>query len=214
MIVSSNHAFAKVLNQGPSSTIQDSGRFGSKHLGIGQSGAADMLSYAWANRLLGNIPNAAVIETTMGRLTLRFESATQVSITGAENHIQLNDKHISNWSSFDVHANDVLRLGFPSKGIYNYISVKGGFSVQPVMDSCATSTRDVIGPFNGKPLKKNESLIYQSKPRAPNIMNRSCVWHQIPNYSEELTLRFLPNAQFEYFSAADRERLLSPAFTR
>ena len=54
----------------PFCLLQDAGRFGVRHLGVTQGGAADWMSMAWANWLLGNSPDAAVIEITLGGLSV------------------------------------------------------------------------------------------------------------------------------------------------
>ena len=50
--------------------LQDSGRFGTRQLGVTQGGATDWISMFWANWLLGNPLGAAVIEITLGGLSL------------------------------------------------------------------------------------------------------------------------------------------------
>ena len=64
-----------VLATGPLTTVQDTGRTGQAALGIGRSGACDRASAALANRLLGNPPDAAVLEVTFGGLALRAMDA-------------------------------------------------------------------------------------------------------------------------------------------
>lgn len=56
----------EIITAGPRTTVQDAGRFGFAALGVGRSGAADLASYALANRLLANPSGAAALETTLG----------------------------------------------------------------------------------------------------------------------------------------------------
>ena len=56
---------------GALTTVQDLGRPGLAHLGVPRSGALDRRAYALANRLLGNPPGAAALETTLDGLELR-----------------------------------------------------------------------------------------------------------------------------------------------
>ncbi len=53
-----------VLESGPLTTVQDSGRPGQAALGVGHSGACDLASYRLANRLVGNAANAGALEVT------------------------------------------------------------------------------------------------------------------------------------------------------
>jgi allophanate hydrolase subunit 2 len=60
-------------------TIQDRGRFGWAHLGVPRGGALDAeAGAALANRILGNEPEAAVLEVTLGRLAFRLDGAAGV----------------------------------------------------------------------------------------------------------------------------------------
>src|SRR5215469_1878502 len=64
----------EVLQPGPLTTVQDLGRAGLAHLGVPRSGAADAASLRRANGQVGNPPDAAGLEVTLGRLVVRFES--------------------------------------------------------------------------------------------------------------------------------------------
>jgi len=59
-------------------TIQDRGRFGWAHLGVPRGGALDAEAAALANRIVGNEPEAAVLEVTLGRLAFRLDRAAGV----------------------------------------------------------------------------------------------------------------------------------------
>lgn len=74
-----------VKQAGPLALIQDAGRFGVGHLGVTQGGAADWISFRWANWLLGNAPNSAALEIVMGGgLSLEAESEVRLALTGAD----------------------------------------------------------------------------------------------------------------------------------
>ncbi|NUO89894.1 MAG: allophanate hydrolase subunit 2 family protein, partial [Dermatophilaceae bacterium] len=73
----------EVIRSGPLTTVQDLGRPGLAHLGVGRSGAADRTSLRLANRLVGNRESRAALETTFGGLTVRFTAGATVAVTGA-----------------------------------------------------------------------------------------------------------------------------------
>lgn len=60
------HGGLRVCQSTPLVQLQDRGRFGCRHLGVTQGGALDWLSMGWANWLLGNPLDAAVIEIALG----------------------------------------------------------------------------------------------------------------------------------------------------
>lgn len=73
----------EVLAPGLRTLIEDSGRPGLGDLGVTASGAADGPSARQANRLVGNAPGAAVLETLLGGLSLRAHGDLVLSLTGA-----------------------------------------------------------------------------------------------------------------------------------
>ena len=76
----------QVLDGGPLTTIQDSGRGGLGHLGVPPSGFLDGPAARLANRLVGNAEDAALLETTGRGPTLQLDSSAGsivVAITGA-----------------------------------------------------------------------------------------------------------------------------------
>ena len=71
-----------VERPGPLTTVQDLGRPGLAHLGVGRSGAVDRASLRLANRLVGNDEGAACLEVTLGGLVIRFEEGATVALAG------------------------------------------------------------------------------------------------------------------------------------
>ena len=130
-----------VLATGPLTTVQDAGRPGQAALGIGRSGAADRASAALANRLLGNPPEAAVLEVTFGGLAVRAECDLFVVTTGARcAGATTHDAPVR------LRAGAELRLGVPDRGLRTYLGVRGGIDVPPVLGSRATDVLSGLGP--------------------------------------------------------------------
>src|SRR5699024_12859355 len=75
---------------GPLATVQDRGRVGYQHIGGGSSGAADRGAYRLANRLVGNQPGAAAIDTTFGGLVAHARRTLFVAVTGGHCPLSLN----------------------------------------------------------------------------------------------------------------------------
>jgi KipI family sensor histidine kinase inhibitor len=73
----------EVLQPGLLTTVQDLGRPGLAHVGVPHSGAADAASLRSANLRAGNPDDAAGLEVTLGRLTVRFDAASVVAVSGA-----------------------------------------------------------------------------------------------------------------------------------
>ena len=128
-----------VLAPGPLTTVQDGGRPGQGALGIGRSGACDRAAMRLANRLVGNDPDAAVLEVTLGGLVLRAGADLVVATTGA----RCSGAHNAPTA---LRAESELRLGLPPTGLRTYVAVRGGIAVEPVLGSRSTDLLSGLGP--------------------------------------------------------------------
>lgn len=136
----------QVVRSGPLTTVQDLGRPGLAHLGVGRSGAADRPSLRLANRLVGNPEGAAAFEATFGGLALRFEKATTVAVTGAPAPVCLDGRARDMSAPVPVAAGQVLEIGMPWRGVRTYVAVRGGLAPSPVLGSRATDVLAHLGP--------------------------------------------------------------------
>lgn len=130
----------RVLRTGPLTTVQDLGRPGRGALGIGRSGAADRAAHRLANALVGNPPDAATLEVTLGGLVVEAEGALDVAVAGARcpGAPHLTPVHLPEGARLD--------LGVPPAGLRTYVAVRGGVDVTPVLGSRATDLLSGIGP--------------------------------------------------------------------
>lgn len=71
----------EVVAWGIAGSVRDAGRPGLAHLGRSRGGAVDLAALELGNRLVGNDPCAAGIETS-GGLVMRCIVATMVAVTG------------------------------------------------------------------------------------------------------------------------------------
>lgn len=60
----------QILATGAQTLVEDGGRRGYAHLGVPRAGAFDTRAWRLANRLVGNSPDAAVLESLGGGLTV------------------------------------------------------------------------------------------------------------------------------------------------
>lgn len=73
----------RILSPGLQSLIQDLGRHGHGGLGVSAAGALDRSSLRRANRIVGNQPSAAVVETVAGGLRVQAVGDQVLAVTGA-----------------------------------------------------------------------------------------------------------------------------------
>ncbi|GAB2663341.1 5-oxoprolinase/urea amidolyase family protein [Gordonia jinhuaensis] len=140
------HGALTVVRSGPLTTVQDLGRPGYAHLGVGASGAADRGALRLANRLVGNPESAAALEVTMGGLVVRATGTHLVAVTGAPTSYLIDDTRSMSQSSAILRAGQTLTVEPPTTGLRSYVAVRGGIDVAPVLGSRSTDLLSGIGP--------------------------------------------------------------------
>lgn len=125
----------KVVKAGFYTTIQDVGRFGHRCFGVPVSGPMDGYSSHFANALLGNAKDAALIEITMVGPTLQFLQPTLIAISGADISPIINGNPVKMNNILKVDANDTLSFGKLKSGIRSYLAIKDGFLSDMVLKS-------------------------------------------------------------------------------
>ena len=140
----------EVVDPGLLTTVQDRGRPGLAHLGVPPSGAADSRALALGNVLVGNPPDAAVLEATLVGPRLRFDLPTLVALTGACEPQVLETRELE-----PVACDGGARL---------YVAVRGGVEVAPVLGSRSTDLLTGLGP---PPLRAGDVLAVGPEPMRP-----------------------------------------------
>lgn len=144
-----------VADPGPLTTVQDAGRPGLAHLGVPRSGWLDPRAAAFANRLVGNEPGWALLETTVGGAVLRADEALTVAVTGAAADVRVDGLAVAFGEAISLSAHAELRVGPARHGVRSYVAVSGGIEVPPVLGSRSTDRLSGLGP---RPLAAGDVL--------------------------------------------------------
>lgn len=147
-----------VLDPGPLTTVQDTGRVGYAAQGYRSCGAADGYAYRLGNVLVGNDPGAAVLECTLRGAALRFETDTVFALTGAESPAALDSTPVPYYAPLLAKAGSVLQMGAAKTGLRSYLAVGGGIATPPVLGSRATDVKCGIGGLEGRKLTAGDTL--------------------------------------------------------
>jgi len=201
----------EVLDPSGHATVQDLGRVGHRHVGIGSNGAMDGLALATANLMLGNAPDAAAIEVPGVPMRLRFLGDTAFALTGADAGATLDGRPIPrNWRDF-ARAGEELALGHARHGVYSILAVAGGIDVPLVMGSRATHLRGVFGGFEGRMLQPGDLLPLGTHSAGPSSFGVVPPEKALPLHSDDgaILVRVLPAAEYDAFDAQARAALWS-----
>lgn len=153
----------RVLRSGLSSTIQDLGRPNLRHYGVPVGGALDRPSHELANRLVGNLANAATVEMTLTGDELEWPNSGLIAITGADMSPVISNEGIDNTRvpqhcPVMIRAGTRIRFGAARRGCRCYLAVAGGFDVPVVMGSRSTYLRAGVGGVHGRALKMGDEI--------------------------------------------------------
>jgi len=182
----------------PLCLLQDAGRFGVRHLGVTQGGAADWRSMAWANWLLGNGLDLPVIEITLGGFSVVAQEDCLLALAGADLGAQIDGEALTPWRSFKLHKGQTLKFTQPLLGARAYLAAPGGFSAPKVLGSSATVVREELGGLDGfgLPLAKGASLDYQGE----TLLVREVPAQHRPDLRLDAPLDLVLGAQIGQFS--------------
>jgi KipI family sensor histidine kinase inhibitor len=148
----------RVLSPGLQSLIQDLGRHGHSALGVSAAGALDRGSLRRANRLVGNAPSAAAVETVAGGLRVQAVGDQVLAVAGAPSQLIIASpsdpesgetgqlRTVPMAAPFALLDGEILSIGAPESGFRSYLAVRGGVEVPPVLGSRSTDTMSGIGP--------------------------------------------------------------------
>lgn len=193
---SARPANARVIAPGLQATVQDGGRHGFRHLGVGSAGALDGYSHAVANLLVGNPAGAAVIESTLVGPTLRFDGAVRVALCGAASDAHADGVPVPGWRPVDLPAGSELRIGRCRDGARSYLAVAGGWRVAMVLGSASTDLRGGFGGVGGRALVQGDVLDVGPGLALLAGRVRAAPWWIDPgpdlDFSGELEVRVLP----------------------
>ncbi|MBI6954935.1 biotin-dependent carboxyltransferase family protein [Pseudomonas sp. CCOS 191] len=185
--------------------LQDAGRFGVRHLGVTQGGALDWVAMRWANWLLGNALDSAVVEVALGGFSVVAEEDCMLALAGADLDAQVDGQAVAPWTSFNLGKGQQLTLRQPRQGVRAYLAAPGGFVGESVLGSCATVVREALGGVDGqgRALVKGEVLhaagAIAGPVGAPN--RRSHVPETLrPVYADKPVLDLVMGAQIGDFS--------------
>ncbi|MFI9808652.1 biotin-dependent carboxyltransferase family protein [Streptomyces sp. NPDC052301] len=194
-----------VVRAGALTTVQDTGRRGRAHLGVPRSGALDAPAMGLANRLLGNAPDAAVLETTLTGCALRADRATTVVVGGAPCPVTVDGRPAAWGAPVRVPAGAVLDAGGVSAGVRSYVAVAGGIAVDPVLGSRSTDLLSGLGPA----LLRDGDVLPLGDPVRRTVPADTAPWPAPP---ATLTLPLRPGPRADWFTPAALRTLTSATY--
>jgi biotin-dependent carboxylase-like uncharacterized protein len=206
-------AAIRVTRAGPSTTLQDAGRFGGLQHGISASGPMDRGAFAEAGRMLGHA--GAAIEFT--RAGIGFEvtgGPLSASCAGAEFSVRVNGK-ARTWSSvLRLKTGDSVEITPGASGNFGYLRFDREIDVPLMLGSRSTNLVAGLGGLKGRALKAGDALLLMqlvsdaAAPRPPSPVSESgpirFIWGLHADLFEQSVRRAFLEARFVVSTRLDR----------
>lgn len=197
----------KITGTGLQMLMQDEGRLNQTNIGVGSAGAMDLSAMHTANRIVGNPIEVAVIEVLNGGLKAKMQGSAVIAVTGAISniHIQFANGQQANFDSYQpiaLDAGDEFHIQSPTSGLRNYLSVRGGFHLQAVLNSYAFDSLAILGPT---PLKIGD-VLYQGQAQTYHISIHEVPKVQLPQVGDIVALDIVMGPRTDWFDEQSVEQ--------
>jgi antagonist of KipI len=199
-----------VVRPGLLTTVQDLGRWGRQAYGVPVAGPMDAYSHALANQLAGNAASAATLEITLMGPELEATGTIACAVAGARFAVTVDGRAAPALERFEVRKGERLRFGARAAGTRAYLAVQGGFDVEPVFGSRATSLISRMGPFGGRALAAGDVLPIGAEREPVHSHGRPV--HPLPLPGGGARLRVMPGPHDAMFTPAAMASFTSSRF--
>jgi len=197
-----------ILQSGTQTLIMDAGRAGHRHQGIPGGGAADKLSFAIANHLVGNHWNTPALECALGGLHIRFERDARIAISGAQMWAQNQGLNLPMNKAVTIEKGDILTMSFTRAGCRAYLAIAGGVEGVTFLDSVSTYLPAALGGLDGHALKIGDEV----KIGDPQGPSNSLPNNYIPQLSNHIVLRAQAGPEWDALSDAGKRYMFTTPF--
>lgn len=132
-------AFVEVIQPGRTA-VTDLGRARGPLFGMPVNGALDQQAARAANALVGNLPDAPLLELLAFDFAARLTGDALIAVTGAETFVTVDGNPVPTWEPVLVGAGQTLRVTHIRGGMRVYVAFFGSLDAPRLMDSCAPDT--------------------------------------------------------------------------
>lgn len=178
-------------------TLQDSGRRGWQSYGVPISGPMDWFAHHAANSLLGNSPDAVVIEIGLGEAEFLAKRDCVLAVTGAGFEVANYVWTFPLWTSFYVRAGWRVHVKKISGGNWAYLAIAGGFDTQAILGSKSTYLWGGLGSA-----LRAGGIVQAGKPaiELPKLAARDFPVEKYLSYSQSPVIEVIAGPQADRFT--------------
>ncbi len=183
-----------ILKAGLQTTLQGAPFSAHRHLGMPAAGAADCLSLALANFLVGRPSGAIAFEITLSGALFRFKGPCSIALVGAAEYLRINDQQQPRHQTLTVKAGDMVDIGPNRLGCRTYLAISAALQADSLLDGQSTYLPAGLGGFHGRALRDGDSVPFV--PDSPvTALQRTTPESLRPHFSNDYMLRITPGPE-------------------
>ncbi|HEU4471010.1 MAG TPA: biotin-dependent carboxyltransferase family protein [Flavisolibacter sp.] len=195
----------RITRTGLLDTVQDGGRMGYQHLGIGPGGPMDRFSARLANALLGKPLDSPVIELHFPAATLLFEKPAIICLCGADFMPCINGEPVPMHHPIVVNSQAVLSFEKKLQGTRVYLALLAPLVLESWLGSYSTS---IIAGTSGW-LKKDDSLYWEEISLPAKCLQQKFTvlpWKTNDTVDWRNEVEFIMGSEWHWLSPAAKEQ--------
>lgn len=209
-----------IVKAGILDKIQDVGRYGYRHLGIGSGGAMDAGSAALVNAVLGKSPQNPVLEMHYPAPVIQFNKACTIALAGADFCPIINNQPVLRLRPYVVAPGARLSFRRRMQGARCYLAVYENVVIEPWLNSYSTNVAAQAGGYNGRPLKSGDEIDFVPNIYAEKVLQGSSIvqlpWQVLPPFIQEqktITIQIIKGPEWDWMLNESQKQVLNTTFT-
>ncbi|MEP3226434.1 MAG: biotin-dependent carboxyltransferase family protein [Parasphingorhabdus sp.] len=201
-----------VIKAGLQTSLQGAPYKGHRHLGMPAAGAADCLSLALANKLVGKSNDALALEMTLDDAKFRAEQPMAIALTGAADYFHINGQTQPLHQRILVEPDDEIHIGPARHGCRSYLALGGAIAADTLLGGQSTIMSVGLGGFEGRALQMGDHVQADLLPDALPKDQQTPAAMQ-PVISDKFIIRLTTGPEFHRLSNASQNRLFDQIAT-
>lgn len=149
-----------IAKAGVQTSLQGAPYSGYRHYGMPAAGAADSLSLALANHLVGKLYSDLAIEISLSETQMIVESPVAAALTGATSYFRINGTEQPLHQTVILKPNDRVDIGAAHAGCRSYFAISQNLHASSLWDGQSTYMPANLGGFLGRALRNGDRLSF------------------------------------------------------
>ena len=179
-----------VIKAGLQTTLQGAPFTGHRHLGMPAAGAADCLSLALANVLVGKSFDEIAMEVTLTDAIFQSNVPCSIAVVGGAAYVRINGQDHPQHQTLRLAAGDNIHIGPSRPGCRTYLAISTEIEAEHLLGGQSTYLAAGLGGFHGRALKAEDMIAFADDP--PNTEPARTTPDDLrPYYSDDHVLRII-----------------------